>query len=315
MKIIKRIFPAVLSVLLLSSIFVPPEDNSGRNIITVQNVTNRNPASDSPDPAFSPEQIMQAYQSIFTHRIKEIRKKNGDWAALIGDSWYYYADARFLPEDELENRDKYSPYPFYSYSRGTPELIILTDKQKQELKERVEQNDKNPPQRHPGFFNALWNVYDKQTSWEQVKTIRLFKREIEVHWEILEEVAAVDIFLYRESKYNSELASYINSIESVSSYNYRKISGTDSLSMHAYGLAIDIKIKNPGNKAIYWRWSRPNFENWFDIKMENRLNPPQIVIDAFEEQGFIWGGKWLFFDTIHFEYRPEILLLNEMAGS
>jgi hypothetical protein len=28
--------------------------------------------------------------------------------------------------------------------------------------------------------------------------------------------------------------------------------------------------------------------------------------------GFIWGGKWLFFDTMHFEYRPEILILSGM---
>ncbi|MCL2443985.1 MAG: M15 family metallopeptidase [Treponema sp.] len=31
---------------------------------------------------------------------------------------------------------------------------------------------------------------------------------------------------------------------------------------------------------------------------------------TFESQGFIWGGKWQLFDTMHFEYRPEILILN-----
>jgi hypothetical protein len=36
---------------------------------------------------------------------------------------------------------------------------------------------------------------------------------------------------------------------------------------------------------------------------------PLPVVQAFERQGFVWGGKWLFFDTMHFEYRPEILLL------
>jgi len=32
---------------------------------------------------------------------------------------------------------------------------------------------------------------------------------------------------------------------------------------------------------------------------------PQSVVDAFERQGFIWGGKWNHYDTMHFEYRPE----------
>jgi hypothetical protein len=34
------------------------------------------------------------------------------------------------------------------------------------------------------------------------------------------------------------------------------------------------------------------------------------VVRYFEDEGFVWGGKWLMFDTIHFEYRPEILVLN-----
>ena len=26
-----------------------------------------------------------------------------------------------------------------------------------------------------------------------------------------------------------------------------------------------------------------------------------------EKHGFIWGGKWYHYDTMHFEYRPEII--------
>ena len=37
--------------------------------------------------------------------------------------------------------------------------------------------------------------------------------------------------------------------------------------------------------------------------------PPLAFVKAFEREGFVWGGKWLFFDTMHFEYRPEILML------
>jgi hypothetical protein len=34
---------------------------------------------------------------------------------------------------------------------------------------------------------------------------------------------------------------------------------------------------------------------------------PQEVVAIFEKRGFIWGGKWYHFDTMHFEYRPELL--------
>jgi peptidoglycan LD-endopeptidase CwlK len=33
--------------------------------------------------------------------------------------------------------------------------------------------------------------------------------------------------------------------------------------------------------------------------------PRQIVL-VFEKYGFIWGGKWYHYDTMHFEYRPEL---------
>ena len=26
-----------------------------------------------------------------------------------------------------------------------------------------------------------------------------------------------------------------------------------------------------------------------------------------EAEGFIWGGRWYHYDTMHFEYRPELL--------
>jgi len=32
---------------------------------------------------------------------------------------------------------------------------------------------------------------------------------------------------------------------------------------------------------------------------------PWQVVEAFEAEGFIWGGKWNHFDCMHFEYRPE----------
>jgi len=39
----------------------------------------------------------------------------------------------------------------------------------------------------------------------------------------------------------------------------------------------------------------------------SRKNWPTEIIETFERHGFIWGGKWWHFDTIHFEYRPEII--------
>jgi hypothetical protein len=82
-------------------------------------------------------------------------------------------------------------------------------------------------------------------------------------------------------------------------YNCRPIAGTERLSMHAYGASIDINTKY----AAYWRWSKPGKDGRYT--WTNQV--PQEIIDIFERHGFIWGGRWYHFDTMHFEYRPELL--------
>ena len=42
------------------------------------------------------------------------------------------------------------------------------------------------------------------------------------------------------------------------------------------------------------------------ILYRNRM--PEEIVAIFEKHGFIWGGKWYHFDTMHFEFRPELLL-------
>ena len=81
-------------------------------------------------------------------------------------------------------------------------------------------------------------------------------------------------------------------------YNCRVIAGTNRVSAHGYGIAIDIATA----AADYWRWTKPGADEapiW-----RNRI--PQEIVDIFEKHGFIWGGRWHHFDTMHFEYRPEL---------
>jgi hypothetical protein len=42
-----------------------------------------------------------------------------------------------------------------------------------------------------------------------------------------------------------------------------------------------------------------------DARFVNRI--PLEIVAIFERHGFIWGGKWSHYDTMHFEYRPELL--------
>jgi hypothetical protein len=80
-------------------------------------------------------------------------------------------------------------------------------------------------------------------------------------------------------------------------FNWRKIAGTDELSMHAWAIAIDLDT----TRSNYWRNERQ------DKPLVWKNAYPQAIVDAFEAEGFIWGGRWYHFDTMHFEYRPELL--------
>jgi hypothetical protein len=91
----------------------------------------------------------------------------------------------------------------------------------------------------------------------------------------------------------------------VSTYNCRVIDGTGRLSAHAFGIAIDMAVRRDG----YWRWQRD------EVQSANHTKAlPFGIVDVFEKHGFIWGGKWHHFDTMHFEYRPELIAPETVLG-
>jgi D-alanyl-D-alanine carboxypeptidase len=84
-------------------------------------------------------------------------------------------------------------------------------------------------------------------------------------------------------------------VPSAGTFNCRTVKDTGVRSMHAWGAAIDLNTKF----ADYWLWNPKG------APYRNRV--PFEIVEIFERHGFIWGGKWGHFDTMHFEYRPELL--------
>lgn len=99
-------------------------------------------------------------------------------------------------------------------------------------------------------------------------------------------------------KLDDEFLPYVENIGGT--YNFRKIAGTERLSMHSFGIAMDINVA----KSRYWRWDKEE-KNQKELNSMHEI--PQKIIDIFEKHGFIWGGKWYHYDTMHFEFRPELL--------
>jgi len=94
---------------------------------------------------------------------------------------------------------------------------------------------------------------------------------------------------------------------SAGTFNWRKVSGAPNLSVHSFGAALDLNTKF----ADYWVWSGgkagrvPRYANKYPLE----------IVEAFERHGFVWGGRWYHYDTMHFEYRPELIAIAKAAGA
>jgi hypothetical protein len=89
-------------------------------------------------------------------------------------------------------------------------------------------------------------------------------------------------------------------------YACRPIAGTSRVSAHGHGIAIDIAAAT----TDYWLWNKSGDSTGSSmsggvIPYKNRV--PFEIVEIFERHGFIWGGKWYHYDTMHFEYRPELV--------
>ena len=101
--------------------------------------------------------------------------------------------------------------------------------------------------------------------------------------------------VYQELKDRPELRKYLLQ---ASSFYWRQVRGANRLSAHSYGIAFDINVAN----SNYWLWANKGKTETDSIKYANRI--PMEIVRIFERHGFIWGGRWYHYDTMHFEYRP-----------
>lgn len=89
-------------------------------------------------------------------------------------------------------------------------------------------------------------------------------------------------------------------------FHWRYIKNSHRQSPHSFGIAIDINT----TQSNYWIWDTGITKNKINqtdaFPYKNRI--PCEIVSIFENNGFIWGGKWRHYDTMHFEYRPELLL-------
>jgi hypothetical protein len=249
------------------------------------------------------ELALRAFQKCFPEKTGQVTFIDGDWTISAGGDTFFWAGGRLLPRAEKDNADSFSPHVFGVY----PEKPLSPDTYPPQYIETLRSRGSGDAQRerrssHQAFLGILYGGLKREEIEAQTERIDFLGEKVIVHRDIVAALNRVDAEIRKWSGGKA----FIDSIGSIGGYNWREIAGTQRMSYHSLGLAVDIQPKRLGNLSIYWQWERERNKNWMLVPLDKRWNPPLPVIEAFEKEGFIWGGKWPFYDNMHFEYRPEL---------
>ncbi len=267
----------------------------------------------SPDTPSRAREVMIAISRAYPPQIVGPAVfRDGDWTVTVRGELFYYAEGRMLPENLKDKYEEYDPQPFYRYQEELPPWAPLSEEESASLKSITSRRKENPPKRAQHFFDALYRARSRNEAYDHVKTLKFLGKDVLVHYSILEQLSLVEEEIKRVSQTSSEVRTWISNIKSVTAWNWRSIADTESRSFHSYGAALDFLPISMKGLSTYWLWTADWNSEWWNVPYTQRFHPPNEVIECFEKYGFIWGGKWMFFDTMHFEYRPEILILNNI---
>ena len=224
---------------------------------------------------------------------------------------FYWANGSMLPESELKNRDNYWPI-LYSYPKELADPEDFTEEERARIKEfGSKESRKNGAGTPMFFFDAIYDSQSRRSLEQHIVRISFLGNRTNVHERMKEPLGRVEEKVFALAKSDSEVQAFLDNLKSNDAYQWRIIDGTNRKSFHSLGIAIDILPKSQGGKQIFWSWAKDKYpDTWMLVPLKKRWMPPAKVIKIFEEEGFIWGGKWMIYDNMHFEYHPELIEFN-----
>ena len=258
------------------------------------------------------ELALRAFQKCFPDKTGAVSFIENDWTIRAGGDIFFWAGGRLLPQSEKDNIDSYAPHFFGAYPEkpfppeAYPPQYVEILRNWGESQARRGQRDS-----HHAFQGILYGGLERHEIEALLERIEFLGERVAVHRDIAAALRRIDA----EIRKWDDAHNFIASIKNIGGYNWREIAGSRRMSYHSWGLAVDIQPKSLGGKSIYWQWEWARNKNWMLVPLKDRWNPPDPVIEAFEKEGFIWGGKWPFYDNMHFEYRPELHEFNRLVAA
>ena len=265
------------------------------------------------------EMALRAIQQAFPDRTGEIAFIDNDWTIRAGEETFFWAGGRLLPQAERDNTDTYGPHSFYVIPPAAAPPEDYPPQYIEVLRARGRDSTRPlRPDSHWALQGILYGGIERHQVEAMLERIVFLDKRVTVHRSIVPALTRIDAAI----RAWDDGRNFIASLETIEGYSWRQVAGTQRMSYHSWGLALDIRPARLGSRAIYWQWERGRSEdNWMLVPLENRWNPPDFVIEIFESEGFVWGGKWPMYDNMHFEFRPELheftrlMATNPAAGT
>ena len=260
--------------------------------------------------------VLESYRRAFPDKIRSVEWKDGDWAALVDGKTFYWARGRLLPDEKREDWPDYKSYVFYAYPDEPRDPATFTKGKIEDLRRQGESEARaSGADHHAAFRTALYGGASRASAERSIVKTTLFGHGVSVHAMIAPAIRRVDAAVKEAAAKDGDVAAFMKGISTLGGYNWREIRGTTRRSYHSWGLAVDVQPKKLGNKAIFWEWEKERNPDWMLVPHASRWSPPAAVVKAFEKEGFVWGGKWDFYDNMHFEYRPELHELSKVFAA
>ena len=255
--------------------------------------------------------VLDALVRAYPGKITGLAFRDGDWSILVDGQTYYWAQGRMLSAENRSRAKELSAYSFRPYPDKVPPIRRLDAWERSRLERFLDRREAREDLRHPGFIQDLWDIESLAVGERTVYGMKFLGHNVRIHPDLVDSLLEIERELVAVADQDLTLARWIENLAAVGGFVWRDIANSANRSLHSYGIAIDLIPADYNGKQAYWLWARDHYKEWWTIPHDQRYPMPQIVVEAFEKRGFIWGGKWLLFDQIHFEYRPELILLRE----
>ncbi|MGL4394182.1 MAG: M15 family metallopeptidase [Brevinema sp.] len=253
--------------------------------------------------------LVKAYPGV-VKIIPESENKHPDPAIVVRNTVFYWVNGRLLPEHERSNWNNYGVNAFYSYAREIPDPRSYSQLELAEIRKKSSKvYRKNRKSAHHLFYEKLYGMSTLADTNTQIVKTTFLKKQVLIHQFAHKPLKKVEDELYKLARQDKEVRDFLREVDTVYSFFWRRIAGSKARSLHSYGVAIDT-LDSRTKKSYYWLWAQNLDIDWVTEPLTRRWHPPESAIKLFEKYGFAWGGKWIFYDTMHFEYRPDLMILN-----